>query len=344
MNNNIKINKIQNGNLTNDNFRHLYQIHLEKNKSYFINLMSKNNFEFNLRLYDSSKNIIKFKDDNDENIDIADLNIDLNQLNLKNTLDIEDEYKDEDEEFEDVIISESIINFNDENFEDIITSILESSLVNMDELKDKNIEIVIEIDDSEFDYPNNDQINNFLEKKKLNNEIIINFNNKLYFTPEKSDNYIISVSSDYNNQEGEYSLLVQEVENLKFILGKKINLNEDININFKKKFQNKKFHINLNKNETYKINSNGNIKLLVSRNDQKIISKDNTLEFSPDYDGTYEIDIVSLEAKQDININVSKCKKKLKNDIIKTRKIVLLDDNDIEYELTIINGELNIKK
>ena len=80
---NIKINEIIIDSLTNENYRHVYDVYLDKNKFYFITLISKDDNEFNLRIYNDEKNIIKTKyDDKDENIYLADLN---------NNLDEEDE-------------------------------------------------------------------------------------------------------------------------------------------------------------------------------------------------------------------------------------------------------------
>ena len=41
----------------------------------------------------------------------------------------------------------------------------------------------------------------------------------MYFTPETTGNYYLGVSSDYNYQIGDYSLSIQEVEDIKvFVL------------------------------------------------------------------------------------------------------------------------------
>ena len=53
----IKINETISDCLTNDVYRHVYDIYLEKNKYYFITLISKDDTEFNLRIYDNEKNI-----------------------------------------------------------------------------------------------------------------------------------------------------------------------------------------------------------------------------------------------------------------------------------------------
>ena len=68
MENKIKLNQIKDNILTKSNAKHLYKINLKKNNTYFFSLMSENDCEFNLTLYNSKKKLIKlnYHDDNYE--------------------------------------------------------------------------------------------------------------------------------------------------------------------------------------------------------------------------------------------------------------------------------------
>ena len=57
----INLNEIEKNTITEKKCRHIYEIELKKSKSYFITLISSNYCEFNLRLYDHNKKIIKLK-------------------------------------------------------------------------------------------------------------------------------------------------------------------------------------------------------------------------------------------------------------------------------------------
>ena len=235
-------------------------------------------------------------------------------------------------------------------------------------------------------------------------EININYNNKIYFTPKKSGKYYLSVSADYYNQEGEFNLLVKEVEDIKFTSNKEIQLNSKLIYKSKEKFKSKKFFINLKKNETYELDGSKDLKFLISKNDQKIISKSNSIKFTAQYSGKYEVEVMALKKNTEGHFKISNLKSEKKEvnnikifneelyktltdiddepdnfdhkndydllnnskdfnlnekstildddsyldkwydgqDIIKARKIILLDENDDAFELTIKNGKLKI--
>ena len=378
MNNKLNLNQNVNASLTNNNCRHVYEINLNNEKNYFITLTTKNESEFNLRIYDEHKNIIKTKyDNNNESIFLADLHHDISDYNKLNSSDDDNSNYENDSQNDSQNESQNESqnpNYN-LDFNSMIQHVIESMHLNNE--KDNKIEIVIEIENNDF--PNEDDLNAMIEHNNKKNNIIINFNNKIYLTPEKNGIHYITVTSDFNNQEGEYSLIIQEVEDLKFIIEKKIQFNENICYNSKHKFKSKKFFIELYKNEKYKLEGIPNIKFLVSKNNQKIISKNNKIEFNAKYDGKYEIEVIPLNKDIEIIFSIIKIneineinEKKIDNynlynkletilnkldkleefnnkinkiykiDIYKTKKIILVDDDNDEFELCIENKELKI--
>ena len=307
---------------------------------------------------------------------------------------------DDDDKLEEIALStdpQDILN-------NMILEIMNS--LNPDELSNK-IEITIELDDQNG-IPSESDIDDFVKKNEMNKEININYNNKIYFTSKESGIYYLSVSADYYNQEGEFSLLVKEVEDIKFTSNKEIELNSKIIYKSKEKFKSKKFFINFKKNETYELDGSKDLKFLISKNSQKIISKSNLVKFTADYSGKYEIEVMALkknteghfkisnlnDEKKDINnikifndelyknlttteednfghkndydlLNSSKnfkfdfnLKEKStilnldddsyldkwyeETDVIRTKKIILLDENNDEFELSIKDGLLKI--
>ena len=258
----INTNETVNSSLTNDNCRDIYDVILEQNKYYFITLVSNNNTEFNLRLYDSNKNIIRLNDDDkEENIYIADLNNNIHESDSNEDEDADededgcdgededaDEDEDEEEEDDDDDDGDEIMKYatnkNKRDIDDIssdyqkylndpdilnnlILDIIGTSMTpikpSTDDLNKPNkIEIIIEIKDN--DLPNESDLKALLKNNEISNNVIINFNNKIYFTPDNTGKYYLSVSSDYNYQEGEYSLNIQEVEDIKVTFDNKINI------------------------------------------------------------------------------------------------------------------------
>ena len=199
---NIKINDMITDSLTNDNFRHIYDVYLEKNKYYYITLSSLDNTEFNLRIYDSEKNIIKLKyDDKDENIFLADLNNNLNQdeEDDDDDGDYDDEYEDEEdeddegeeyEEDEDNNENNGIINVhNNDMLNNLIMDILGSSknpFGKIDDNKDDNqddsnkIEIIIEVKDNisnEDSLPNEDDLEALLKNNDCKTTLRVEMKN-----------------------------------------------------------------------------------------------------------------------------------------------------------------------
>ena len=406
----INLNQIEKNTITEKKYRHIYEIEFKKSKSYFITLISNNDCEFNLRLYDNNKKIIKLKDDdNNDDLGIADINksidfIDREKYEQKfnNDEDIKNE-PDEEDDVEGTTEEEmALINNPQDILNNMILEIMNS--LNPDELNNK-IEITIELDDQN-DIPSESDIDNFVKKSETNKEININYNNKIYFTPKKSGKYYLSVSADYYHQEGEFSLLVKEVEDIKITSNKEIELNSKIFYKSKEKFKSKKFFINLEKGKTYELDGSKDFKFLISKSNQKIISKHNLVKFTAEYSGKYEIEVMALkknteghfkiyshETEKSIVNNIKIFNEEIyktlttideepdnfdhKNDydllnnskdfkfnfnerntllddnsnlddwddeydVIKTKKLVLLDENDDAFELTIKNGELKI--
>lgn len=414
----INLNEIEKDMITQKKYRHIYEIEFKKSKSYFITLISNNYCEFNLRLYDKNKKIIKLKDDdNTEDLGIVDINKSIDLINREYYEEMSDDKDDEENELDDKDTEDTeemeenteemtLSNDPQDILNNIILEIMNS--LNPDELNNK-IEITIELDDQNG-IPSESDIEDFVKKSEMNKEININYNNKIYFTSKESGTYYLSVSADYYNQEGEFSLLVKEVEDIKFTSNKEIELNSKIIYKSKEKFKSKKFFINLKKNETYELDGSEDLKFLISKNSQKIISKSNLIKFTADYSGKYEIEVMALKKNTEGHFKISNLKDEKKDinnikifnnelyknltsleeepynfdhkndydllnnskdfkfdfnlnekstildlkddsyldkwydnqDVIKAKKIVLLDENNDEFELSIKDGLLKI--
>ena len=83
---------------------------------------------------------------------------------------------------------------------------------------------------------------------------------------------------------------------------------------------------------------------MISKNDQKIISKVNKKTFKAEYDGSYNIEVIShidnLNDNFSINI-VSNDSNEFK--VINATKIILQDENGKKFELCVKNNKLNLK-
>ena len=98
----INLNEIEKNTITEKKYRHIYEIEFKKNSSYFITLISNNECEFNLRLYDNDKKIIKLKDDdNTEDLCVADINKSIDFINRENYEELTDEDQDEENKLDD---------------------------------------------------------------------------------------------------------------------------------------------------------------------------------------------------------------------------------------------------
>lgn len=327
--------------LSNDNFRHIYKIYLEKDKKYFVHLQSTNDCEFNLRIYDSNKNIIKFKYDNhDENIFTADIRNDIEYSEIvtseNNDFDYDDEnnYNNQTISFkvypEDEIIEQTLFPTISYTFNNTIHDSLTDAILNYNGSL------------------NNDTIDdNILEDTEDDDNVLINYNNKQYFSPNESNFYLIAVSSDYENYEGEYNLIVKEVEDITISNEEEIQLNMDINILLNNKFDSKKFVINLEKNKFYEIFGSQNITFLISKNEQKIISKVEKNKFKAEYDGLYNIEIISHidELNEHFSINSINNSNDDDNEfkIINAKKLFLQDENGNKFELIVKDNKLSLK-
>jgi hypothetical protein len=153
------------------------------------------------------------------------------------------------------------------------------------------------------------------DSKKYYNNIINNdanerfkdYNNKIYFTPQETEKYIITVASDYEGEEGEYSLIIKEAEDVSTSLYKKLLLNEDQNLKFKKKYMSQKFTINLNMNKTYNLSSNKYGLNMYIFGEGNIFSNHNNLEiiFTTIIGGEYLIEIVAADSNHTNSIKLS---------------------------------------
>ena len=344
----ININEIEKNTITEKKYRHIYEIEFKKSNNYFITLISNNYCEFNLRLYDSNKKIIKLKDDdNTEDLCIADINKSIDFINRENYEELSDEDEDEDDDDDEDVNEKNELDDEDteemednpemaivNNPQDILNNMIFEIMnsLNPDELNNK-IEITIELDDKKG-IPSEADIDDFVKKSEMNKEININYNNKIYFTPKKSGKYYLSVSADYYNQEGEFSLLVKEVEDLKFTCNKEIELNSKIIYKSKEKFKSKKFFINLKKDETYELDGSKDLKFLIFKNGQKIISKSNLVKFTADYSGKYEIEVMALKKNTEGYFKISN----LKDDKKEINNIKIFND-ELYKNLTTIKEE-----
>ena len=363
----LNLNEIEKNIINDKKYRHIYEIDLKKSKNYFITLISNNDCEFNLRLYDNNKKIIKLKDDdNSDDLSIADINKSIDFIDKEiNESDSENDYYSENSNEDQS--DEEIINGSQDILNNMIFDIIDS--IKPNDLNNK-IEITIELDDESL--LTDDDIDNFMKKSEINKEININYNNKIYFNPKKTSKYYISVTADYFNQEGEFSLFIKEVEDIKFTSNKEINLNSKIIFKSKEKFKSKKFFIDLKKGYEYKLEGSLDLKFLISFNEQKIISKSNLVDFKAKYSGKYEIEVMGLKKNTDGYFKISNfnsnnnpissikiydqsfnrsskdfkfnfdIKDKKESSIIKVKKLILLDESDKEYELSIKNGKLKI--
>lgn len=366
----IKLNTLYNNKLTDNKYEQLYSICLEKHKYYFIELISKNDYEFNLRIYDSKNNKIKFepknvdkkstiyknifekydtneilsdkykdklkyhnidkkkgkkrdkkykedKDDNedydnDEDYDEEDYDDEDYDDEKENENNYEDDYnKGKSQKYKDKynnIINEQkeYYSTEDDNIEDSDSEDIDNSKVadkkntmklvvyeNPNNPND-NIELVIELSPSYSDKTKK-YYNNIMNND--NNYRFIDYNNKIYFNPKKTDEYIIAVVSDYEGEEGEYSLIVKEVEDISMTLEKKMSLNVDNIVKFKKKYMSQKFTISLNMNKTYNLTSNNyGVKMYIF-GEGSIYSNDNKLDiiFTTKLGGKYLIEIIAID-------------------------------------------------
>lgn len=299
----IKLNDIIEDSIK-SNSNNIYKIKLQKDKNYYVTLISKNDYEFNLIFFDINKKLIKFKDDNgiylNDKLDVEDKNITNKQLV---------EYDDE------IVI--------DENNMDLFNNLILDLINNKQNNLNNKFEIVIEFDEKEL---NNEENSQMVTNNKFN------FNNKRYFTPEQSGEYYIMVVSNYNNK-GDYSLLVNNVENLNYEYTNKIDLNSEKKIKIKDKFKSLKFTIFLIKNISYTIQSNDKLKIFIYNKNQKCISKNNIFNFIPTETDYYIIEIFSLEDNVNDKITIYYSRYyKSKNLSYDNKFEFLIKNNNLEFQ------------
>jgi len=324
---NMKINTLYENKLVNNDFIHKYSIYLEKNHFYYIELINNDNYEFNLRLLDSK---------NDE----------INLNNVKTTKDMKISYdyeSNEDEQLNNIILDHN--EFIDKNYKedssdsselelpdvnDKVTS-TDMKIVLYDETTKENIEIIIGLSEDKKD-------NSEMEKNAINymNAIqnfkrINDYKNKIYFKPSKNDNYILSVNSEYENEEGEYSLIIREVEDVSS--GNNLILNEYKKLKFKKKNIIEKFSVLLDKKTKYTLScKNDGIKIFIFGEGQTLTNKDDLyITFKTNVGGLYLIEIMSCNDNHENRIELKETQEKNREDLYRDEsKYNLLEDSKYE--------------
>ena len=325
----IELNKLYESKLVNDDFVHKYSICLEKNSFYYIELLTVDKYEFNLRLYDSKNkeiNLNKFhykdlKNKEEENNFKLSYDYDTNEdeqltkLILDHNEYIDRNYKEESSDSPDVFKEPS----ND------------MKIVLYDETTKENIEIIIGLSN-----PKNDD--NKMEEEAINymNAIqnlkrISDYKNKIYFKSPKKDDYILTVNSEYENEEGEYSLIIRQVEDIS--IGKNLILDEDKDLRFKKKNITEKFSVRLNTDTKYILSSKsvglnififGEGKTLTNKGDLDIIFKTNL-------GGIYLIEVMSCKDNHENQIRLEELYEESKEEFYRNdSKINLYEDSKYE--------------
>ena len=324
----IELNKLYEGKLANDDFVHKYSICLDKNSFYYIELVTVDKYEFNLRLYDSKSkeinlNKINYNDNKNkyENFKLEydyDTNEDdkLTKLILDHNEYIDRNYKEESSDSPDV--------YNE------VTS--DMKIVLYDETTKENIEIIIGLNDPKKDENKmeEDTINymNAIQNLKRIND----YKNKIYFKSPKKDDYILSVNSEYENEEGEYSLIIREVEDIS--LGKNIFLNEDKNLKFKKKNITEKFSVRLEMETTYVLSCKSiGMNIFIFGEGKTITNKDNLdIIFKTNLGGIYLIEIMSCSDNHENQIRLEELLEESKDEFYRIESKVNLHE-DSKYEI-----------
>lgn len=323
----MEINKLYENKLVNNDFVHKYSIYLEQNHFYYIELITIDNYEFNLKLLDSKNNEI--------NLNNVSTPKDMKKINF-------DYDTDEDEQINNIILDHN--EYIDKNYKedssnsseeyDKVTS-NDMKIVLYDETTKENIEIIIGLNDNKKDdsQMEKDAINymNAIQNFKRIND----YKNKIYFKAKKTDNYILTVNSEYENEEGEYSLIIREVEDVS--CGNNLILNEYKNLKFKKKNIIEKFSIVLDMKAKYTLSCKSEgIKIFVFGEGQTLTNKDELdITFSTDIGGVYLIEIMSCDDNHENRIKLKEIYEKNREDLYRDEsKYNLLE----EYKMD-VNSE-----
>ena len=354
----IELNNTYDNLIKNDDYSHNYSIFLEKNKYYFIELINKNEYEFNLKIFDSNYNKIN-TNDNINNISSKLIKFSKNESDeeIQTEMDnhnkyIEEKYK-EDSSDEDESKSKDNDNLKLVLYQDDTTD---------------NIEIVLELTNEFSDEKDTQSYINAIQNLKKLRE----YNNKIYLKVKKSENYIINVTSEYENEEGEYSLSIKEVEDISCIIEKNLSLNEEKKLKFKKKYFKEKFVINLDIDTEYVFNYDCNdVKIFIlgeGKTYSNSISEEYRIFIRTKLGGKYIIEVISKENDAEVNISLDIFEPKNKfedesdtltdtpNDDL--NKSIFLDDDSIyyeklymrdietndKYEIKIKNGQILVEK
>lgn len=337
----MKINTLYEDKLVNNDFVHKYSIYLEKDHFYYIELINIDNYEFNLRLFDSK-------------------NEEINLNNIKTTKDIKISYDyeiNEDDQLNNIILDHNEYinkNYKEESSDsselpdvyDKVTS-NDMKIVLYDETTKENIEIIIGLsgdnkDDSEMEKNAINYMNAIQNLKRIDD-----YKNKIYFKPSKNDNYILSVNSEYENEEDDYSLIIREVEDVSS--GNNLILNEYKKLKFKKKNIIEKFSVLLDTKTKYTLScKNDGIRIFIFGEGQTLTNKDDLyITFKTDLGGIYLIEIMSCNDNHENRIKLKEIHDKNREDLYRDEsKYNLLEDevnNKLESEYKIYE-DMSISK
>ena len=404
----MKVNNLYTNSLTNNDYQHLYSIKLTKSKYYFIELVSNNENENNLKIYDNKSKLLK--PDKKDNIAISKKqmffsNNDFVDEDIDEDIDEDedDEYEDEDEiklneqykyNYEyDKYLNDDESNSDENDYEENKSLIeinknedfIKKCEFNENEIDNGNqmkfllyenpedptdkIELVIE-----FNLPESNSSDMYYNSitKILNKKQLIDYNNKLYFIPEYSGEYILSINSDYEGEEGDYSIIIKEVEDISMTSEKDIILNKTKEVFFKKKLLSDKFYIDLGSKKKYNFSiSEDNLQVFIF-GEGSVFNNNNKLNFSfnTKNGGKYLIEIFSLQdniksefiiseentsatniksefitSEENTSATNIKTNIEIKDNMEFYNFIIMKDQiNDDNYKLEIYNGELKLQK
>ena len=275
----IELNTIYNGKLKNNDYSHNYSIFLEENKYYFIELININDYEFNLKIFDSCYNKINTNDS---------INNITSKLITYNDEELEKELEEHNKYIDDNYYNSTSSEETDTNKEDKKNDV---NLVLYHNNKTDNIEIVLEVIENPISSKDTNNYINAISKIKFRE-----YNNKIYLKVKKTDEYIINVRSEYENEEGEYSLNIKEVEDISMILNSNLKINEIKTLKFKKKYYKEKIYINLDPNTDYMFYfSSKHLKIFILGEGKTYTNSNDDLSifFTTNLGGNYIIEVIS---------------------------------------------------
>ena len=159
---------------------------------------------------------------------------------------------------------------------------------------------------------------------------INDYKNKIYFKSPKKDDYILSVNSEYENEEGEYSLIIREVEDIS--LGKNLFLNEDKILKFKKKNITEKFSVRLDMETKYILSCKSiGMNIFIFGEGKTITNNDNLdIIFNTNLGGIYLIEVISCSDNHENQIRLEELYEESKDFYRNESKVNLHEDSKYE--------------